>query len=163
GPKRGQTTDLFGARFVVKFEKREILTGPLGGDMRKKIEPDCDPYAYVISANIHRRHLSVEQKRDLIAKLIKATPGKSDRQIGEMIKADHKTVGAVRAHAEATGEISPVEKRVGKDGKSRKQPAKRQIAPLRQAFGDQARRGFQLAKVERYTRGNVSAEEKRDE
>ena len=38
---------------------------------------DIDPYAYVISANIHRRHLTAEQKRDLIAKVLKATPEKS--------------------------------------------------------------------------------------
>ena len=36
-----------------------------------------DPYAYVISANIRRRHLTAEQKRELIAKLIKATPEKA--------------------------------------------------------------------------------------
>src|SRR5215468_5557760 len=36
------------------------------------------PAAYVISANIHRRHLSAEQKRDLIAKVIAAQPEKSD-------------------------------------------------------------------------------------
>ena len=84
-----------------------------------------DPYAHVISANIHRRHLTTEQKRELIAKLIKAQPEKSDRQIGEMIKADHKTVGAVRAEKEATGEISSVEKRIGMDGKARKRPAKK--------------------------------------
>src|SRR5262245_14783983 len=35
-----------------------------------------DPYEYVASANIHRRHLTAEQKRELIAKLIQATPEK---------------------------------------------------------------------------------------
>ena len=85
----------------------------------------ADPYAYVVSANIHRRHLTAEQKRDLIAKLLKADPNISNRQIAETVKADHKTVGAVRAQQEATGEISPVEKRVGKDRKARKQPAKK--------------------------------------
>ena len=37
-----------------------------------------DPYAYVISGNITRRHLSAEDKRDLIAKVLKATPEKSN-------------------------------------------------------------------------------------
>jgi ParB-like chromosome segregation protein Spo0J len=90
-----------------------------------------DPVAFVISANIHRRHLTPAQKHDLITKLLKADPSKSDRQIGEMIKADHKTVGAVRARKEATGEVSPVEKRVGRDGKTRKQPARKKTPTKR--------------------------------
>ena len=35
-----------------------------------------DPYDVVLSANIHRRHLTPQQKRDLIAKVLKATPEK---------------------------------------------------------------------------------------
>ena len=106
----------------------EVKPRTVDGDKYLGIENHADAVAYVISANIHRRHLTPEQKRDLIAKLIQAQPEKSDRQIGEMIKADHKTVGAVRAQKEATGEISPVEKRVGKDGRARKQPAKKKTS-----------------------------------
>src|SRR5262249_48483699 len=98
---------------------------PLTGGAYAELDPGIDPYAFVVSRNIHRRHLNAKQRRELIAKLIKADPSKSDRQIGETIKADHKTVGAVRAEKEATGEISPVEKRVGKDRKARKQPVKK--------------------------------------
>jgi hypothetical protein len=82
-----------------------------------------DPLAYIISANIHRRHLTAEQKRDLIAKLVKAQPEKSDRAIGKMAKADGKTVAAVRAEQEGRAEIPHVEKRI--DVKGRKQPAKK--------------------------------------
>jgi hypothetical protein len=44
-----------------------------------------------------------EQKRELIAELIKATPEKSDRQIAERVKASPTTVGAVPAAAEEIG------------------------------------------------------------
>jgi ParB-like chromosome segregation protein Spo0J len=86
----------------------------------RQLPPEMNPEAFVIGANIHRRHLTAEQKRDLIAKLIKADPAKSDRQIAEAAKVDHKTVGAVRKDGEATGEIPQLENRQGKDGKTRK-------------------------------------------
>jgi hypothetical protein len=83
------------------------------------IEPEEDGYDYVISANLHRRHLTSEQKRDLIARVLKAKPGASNRQIAKQVKAHHTTVGTVRAEMESTGEISQLEKTVGRDGKAR--------------------------------------------
>jgi len=104
-----------------KYFRKAVYTHAVGGEIKPHEQNNDDRVrAYVISKNIHRRHLTAEQRRDLIGKLLEADPSKSDRQIGEMIKADHKTVGTVRAHKEATGEISPVEKRVGADGKRRK-------------------------------------------
>jgi hypothetical protein len=84
-----------------------------------------DPVAYVISANIHRRHLTAEQKRDLIAKLLKAEPEKSDRQIGKMAKVSKNTAKSVRDELEGRGQIDHVETRT--DTKGRKQPAKKPI------------------------------------
>lgn len=81
-----------------------------------------DPYAFVLSANIHRRHLTAGQKRELIAKLLKANPEQSNRKVAKQVKADHKTVAAVRRDREATGEIPRLKKTVGADGKARKQP-----------------------------------------
>jgi hypothetical protein len=63
--------------------------------------------AYIISKNIHRRHLTAEQRRALIAKLIKAQPEKSDRQVAKTAKVDHKTVAGVRSEIEGHGEIPP--------------------------------------------------------
>jgi ParB-like chromosome segregation protein Spo0J len=88
-----------------------------------------DPVAFVISANIHRRHLPAKQKRDLIAKLLKATPEKSNRQIAGTVKADHKTVASVRAEKEATGEIPQLVGTIGKDGRERKRSTSKPTTP----------------------------------
>jgi hypothetical protein len=85
--------------------------------------PNDDPAGYVISANIRRRHLTAEQKRDLIAKLLKAQPEKSDRQIAKTANASPTFVGKIRAEKEAVGDVSTVDTRT--DTKGRKQPAKR--------------------------------------
>jgi len=82
-----------------------------------------DPFAYVVSVNYHRRHLTAEQKRGLIAKALEATPEKSNRQIAETVRASHVTVGAVRAKMERCGQIDHVETRT--DTKGRKQQARR--------------------------------------
>ena len=86
---------------------------------------DIDPAAFVISVNIRRRHLTAEQKRDLIAKLIKANPERSDRATAKLAQADNKTVAAVREKLEATEEIPQLDKRVGADGKARQRASKR--------------------------------------
>lgn len=75
-----------------------------------------DPYDFVLSVNVHRRHLKPEQKRELIAKVLKAKPERSDRQIAEQIKVSPTTVGSVRAELEKTGMVSKLDTIVGKDG-----------------------------------------------
>jgi hypothetical protein len=86
-----------------------------------KISDDAAAYRYVIAANVHRRHLNAEQKRDLITKLLKATPEQSNRTIAKQVKADDKTVGTVRRELEGRAEIPHVETRT--DTKGRKQPS----------------------------------------
>lgn len=74
--------------------------------------------AFVISANVRRRHLTREQKGDVIAKLLKLAPERSDRQVAKDVGVDHKTVGAARKRAEDTGQITESTLRMGADGKS---------------------------------------------
>jgi hypothetical protein len=88
-------------------------------DQRAVIQQNVDPYAYVVSANIYRRHLNSERRHDLIVKLLRLYTDKSDRQIGDMAKADHKTVGTVRREVEATEIIPHLTKTKGADGKER--------------------------------------------
>jgi hypothetical protein len=90
-------------------------------------QADGDPYTYVASANIHRRHLTAEKKRELIGKLLEADPTKSDTAIGEQARVSKNTVAKVRAEKERRGQIDHVETRT--DTKGRKQPAKKQKKP----------------------------------
>ena len=76
-----------------------------------------------ISANLHRRHLKGKQKRELIARLVRAAPENADRQIAQNVGASPTTVGDVRAQAEAAGDVSKLDTR--KDSKGREQPAKK--------------------------------------
>jgi hypothetical protein len=94
--------------------------------------PPFDPYAYVISTNIHRRHLTAEQRRELIVKLLEADPEKSNRAIAAWIGVDESTVrdarkksGAGNPAPDSTAGNPAVEKRVGRDGKARKLPKRK--------------------------------------
>jgi hypothetical protein len=88
-----------------------------------------DPYAFALSANIHRRHLTAELKRDLIEKLLKAKPEQSDRQIAKQTKTSPTWVGKIRKEAEAAGDVSTVDTRI--DTRGRKQPStKPKKAPI---------------------------------
>jgi ParB-like chromosome segregation protein Spo0J len=81
---------------------------------------DKEAEAFVISANSRRRHLSPEQRRNIIAKLLNTDPSKSNRQIAQEAKADHKTVGAERERLQSTGEIPQLETTTGADGRTRR-------------------------------------------
>src|SRR5260221_11063114 len=85
------------------------------------LDHSVDPFAYVISANIHRRHLTAEQKREIVAALLKANPERSNNATAKIAKVDDKTVGAGRADLERRSEIPNVSTRT--DRKGRKQPA----------------------------------------
>jgi hypothetical protein len=89
----------------------DIVFNAFGGD-------DDEARAYVISKNIHRRHLTPEQKRDLLVKLVAAQPEKSDRALSKEFGVSHPTIAKARKKAEA-GKALPVKKRKGADGKTR--------------------------------------------
>jgi hypothetical protein len=105
--------------------ERWILTlaGVDEDDLPQPWPIDGDPFVYVISANLHRRHLTARKRRQLIANLIKADPSKSDRQIAKTVNVDDKTVAKVRRKMEGRSEIPNVETRT--DSKGRKQPARK--------------------------------------
>ena len=113
----------------VEFKIRRTTNGGqvhidiVGGDLSFPGIVTSDPYAYVISVNIRRRHLTAEKKRELIAKLIKAQPEKPDLQLAKTVKVSPTTVGTVRREMEAKGDVSKLETRT--DTKGRQQPARK--------------------------------------
>jgi hypothetical protein len=121
-----------------EYFRKAIYAHSAGGEARPHGQNNDDRVrAYIISKNIHRRHLTAEQKRDLIAKLIEADPSKSDRQIAKTAKASPTTVGTVRAEMEKAGDVSNLDTRT--DTKGRKQPAKR-VEPVAEALNKAPRR-----------------------
>ena len=140
GRNRLDAMELVGVRFDLMLRHGDCVF--IYGDDQALFKPriiNSDPYAFVISANIHRRHLTAEQKREIIAKVLKAAPEKSNRQIAETTKASHVTVGAVRAELKSTGQIDQLTKTVGKDGKARAK--KHPIQPKPSTPSDCSHRG----------------------
>lgn len=88
-----------------------------------EVPSDIDAVAYIVSVNIHRRHLTAEERQNLLIELIARAPAKSDRQHGKDIGVDHKTIALARAKGEDVGSIPHVESR--QDTKGRQQPAKK--------------------------------------
>jgi hypothetical protein len=84
---------------------------------------NTDPYEFVVSANLHRRHLTREQKREVTKKLLRANPARSDNATAKLAMVSDKTVAAVRRELEATSEVPKLDKKTGADGKIR--PARR--------------------------------------
>jgi DNA-binding Lrp family transcriptional regulator len=84
---------------------------------------------YVISANIHRRHLTPVQKRKAIKALLKANPEQPDLQIAKTVKASPSTVGKVHTEMEKAGDVSKLETRT--DTKGRHQAARKPRASNR--------------------------------
>ena len=114
-----------------RLEALEIVRLPLLKD--NKLNPAyfekasqkalADIPAYIESVNLHRRHMDREQRREAILRRLKQDPKRSDRAIGQLVGADHKTVATVRAEAEGRGEIPHVSLRP--DSLGRMQPTSR--------------------------------------
>ncbi len=84
---------------------------------------DDDPYAYVISANVHRRHLTTLQRIELVEKVIKANPAMSSRRAAKLAGVSPTTGVKARHKLEAAGDVSTVDTSI--DTKGRKQPTRK--------------------------------------
>jgi hypothetical protein len=86
-----------------------------------------DPYTFVFSKNMFRRHLSFEDKRKAIEARTKATPEVSDRQIATEANSNKNTVGRIRKNLVASGTCPDRDTRT--DSKGRQQAAHKPPKP----------------------------------
>ena len=82
---------------------------------------DCDPVKFILSKNVHRRHLTPEQKREAIKRFLKADPKASNREVAKKLGSSHHTIKKVREEAVRDGQIAQNE-----------QPIKRAKTTLRE-------------------------------
>jgi N6-adenosine-specific RNA methylase IME4/ParB-like chromosome segregation protein Spo0J len=75
--------------------------------------------------NRARRHITPEQRRNLIREQLRETPEKSDRQIAAGLGVSDKTVSAQRERMEATGGLLKFNSSIGAGGKGRPRQAQR--------------------------------------
>jgi ParB-like chromosome segregation protein Spo0J len=134
GRNRLDAMELVGIEFELRRERNKFcLNLPKSGIANGALELagsfDGDQYDYVLSANLHRRHLTSEQKRELIAKVLKAKPEVSNATIAKQTKTTDKTVAKVRRKLESTSEIPRLEKTTGADGRQRKARPKKPPKP----------------------------------
>lgn len=135
--------------------------------VRKGLSED-EKRTHARQLNIARRHLSREQKRELIAGQLKETPERSSADLSRGLGVSDKTVSSVRRELEATSEIPRLSKTVGADGKERRKPIRtayvdptpegqkeaESVVKANRAAKAVERREERLEKIEEISKGN---------
>ena len=120
------------------------------------VADDAEAERLSLSLNAHRRMLKAADRLALV-RAIKAAPEKSNRALAEIVGWSDKTVAAVRREQETTAEIPQLEKTVGKDGRARKQPAKKAEAKPKLRPADHAGTKVQNAIAAAWDRADSAA------
>lgn len=80
----------------------------------------------LVMANIRRRHLTRDERRQVIAEMLRLYPEKSNNSHAKGLGVSDMTVKSVREELEATSQIRKLDQTVGADGKARTVNPKRQ-------------------------------------
>ena len=104
----------------------EVVTA--GGELLVKHETielpdDTAALSLVLSLNLHRRHLSVDARRELAKAILIAAPEMSDRAVSRIVGVSHPTIAKDRKKHEAKGDVETVT--TSRDTRGRSQPRKR--------------------------------------
>jgi ParB-like chromosome segregation protein Spo0J len=88
---------------------------------------DAAALSLVLSLNLYRRHLSLDDRRNLVRTVLTASPEKSDRQVSKIVGLSHPTVTKERKYLESQGDV--VKLSTSSDSTGRKQPRERKLSP----------------------------------
>jgi hypothetical protein len=109
---------------VIDGHHRKKIADDLGVHCPRKVlydATDTEKRTLALSLNLDRRHLSREQRRDLIAASLKADPQLSNREHARRTGASDHTVADIRDDLEEGAQITHLDKRDNPQG--RPQPA----------------------------------------
>jgi plasmid maintenance system antidote protein VapI len=81
---------------------------------------ESEKWTHARKLNMARRHLTREQRRELIREQIKDTPELSDRQIAKMLGVSNSTVSVIRSDLIENGQVCDSHTSMGADGKEYK-------------------------------------------
>ena len=65
-----------------------------------ELAPGKDPFEFVFAENVARRHLTGDQKKALVLRLIRERPKDNDRKIASLVGVSNKTVWTYRKELE---------------------------------------------------------------
>jgi ParB-like chromosome segregation protein Spo0J len=106
-------------RKIIDGSHRKRIADELGYECPELVQGGLDESEKKTLAralNLARRHLSSEQKRQLIADQLEETPDWTNRRVAKMLGVSHPTVADVRAELDSVGKIYQLDRRVGSDG-----------------------------------------------
>lgn len=108
GRSRLDALELLG---LLKITNGQMTIDGMADGTWKREDPDAaaDPIAYVISANIRRRHLDRDQRRSVLEQLIETDPTKSARQVARLAGVSPTTAVAVRDALVLRGDVSKLD------------------------------------------------------
>jgi hypothetical protein len=109
---------------ILDGHHRSLIAADLGVDCPRRVIAglsEAEKVAHALAVNVHRRTLTREQKRALLAASIKAEPEASDREHARRVGAHNETAAAVRARLIDSGDVTDSVTRT--DSLGRQQPA----------------------------------------
>lgn len=107
---------------VVDGHHRKEIAERLGAQCPRRSAMGLDEAqkrTLALSLNLDRRHMTREQKREVLTKSLTADPELSDREHAKRVGVAHTTVGRVRSELEATGALHQSDTRLSADGRQR--------------------------------------------